>query len=126
MTGHLTKSNGDTYEGYWVKGKREGSGSYFYGTSGKVFVGEWGNDQPIAGIYQQAIKNPSEPGVMPVTTIIPAVKLQDPNGVIEESLNIVQKCRSDPFSSCVRAQTHSVCIFSGGSPIYGAMVGKSQ
>ena len=29
--------------------KREGSGSYFYAESGKVFVGEWANDLPKAG-----------------------------------------------------------------------------
>ena len=28
--------------------KREGSGSYFYAESGKVFVGEWVNDLPKA------------------------------------------------------------------------------
>lgn len=91
--GHLQKANGDTYEGYWVRGKREGQGSYFYGTSGKVFVGEWGNDQPVAGIYQQAVKNPAEPGQMPVTSILPEVKLEQPDAVIQESLDSVRQGR---------------------------------
>ena len=25
-------------------------------------MGEWANDQAVSGIYQQAIKNPAEPG----------------------------------------------------------------
>lgn len=50
-----------------MAGKREGAGSFFYEEKGKVFVGEWANDQPVAGVYQQAVKNPAEPGTQ--TTI---------------------------------------------------------
>ena len=60
---------------------REGSGSYFYAESGKVFVGEWANDLPKvgnrtcqtagwgranrknqrqAGVYTQANSNPEQ------------------------------------------------------------------
>lgn len=63
-SGHLKKQNGDTYEGYWVKGRREGAGSFFFNSSGKVFIGEWANDQPVAGVYQQAVKNRAEPGIV--------------------------------------------------------------
>jgi hypothetical protein len=47
--GHLTKSNGDTYEGYWVSNKCEGAGSYFYEATGKVYVGEWADNMPVSG-----------------------------------------------------------------------------
>ena len=68
------QANGDCYEGFWLNVRssverhfivyscraepgrvascqdmREGSGSYFYAESGKVFVGEWVSDLPKAG-----------------------------------------------------------------------------
>jgi len=49
----LTKRNGDHFEGKWVNDKREGQGSYFYCSKNKVFVGEWVNDQPKAGVYSE-------------------------------------------------------------------------
>lgn len=91
--GHLKKQNGDTYEGFWVKGRREGAGSYFYNSSGKVFIGEWANDQPVAGVYQQAVKNKAEPGKLPVTTTIPPIEVENPDKVVENALNEVRQGR---------------------------------
>ncbi|CAD7947745.1 unnamed protein product [Amoebophrya sp. A120] len=91
--GHLTKGNGDVYEGYWVKDAREGGGSYFYKSTGKVYVGEWAADQPIAGSFQQALKNPAEPGVLPVTNIVPNLQLQDSEEVLETALQHVRASR---------------------------------
>lgn len=39
---------------------REGSGSYFYAESGKVFVGEWVNDLPKAGTSNQGLRGSAE------------------------------------------------------------------
>eukprot|EP00392_Amoebophrya_sp_AT5.2_P000958 g960.t1 len=91
--GHLTKANGDVYEGYWVANGREGGGSYFYKSTGKVFVGEWAADQPIAGLFQQAIKNPAESGQLPVTTVVPPLQLEDGEDVLNAALANVRSSR---------------------------------
>lgn len=87
--GHLRKPNGDVYEGYWVGGKREGAGSYFYVQTGKVFVGEWGDDMPLSGVFEQALKNKSEAGILPVTSTLPEVELEDAKKVVGDGLEEV-------------------------------------
>jgi len=91
--GTLNKANGDCYEGYWLNDKREGSGSFFYAASGKVFVGEWSDDQPRAGVYTQAHDNPEQAAPVPVTTTLPRVRLAQPAEVLEEALLAVRKAR---------------------------------
>jgi len=91
--GTLNRSNGDSYEGYWLNDKREGSGSYFYAQSGKVFVGEWANDLPKAGVYTQAQPNPEQASPVPVTTTLPSVKLANPTDVLEKALAAVRELR---------------------------------
>lgn len=91
--GTLNKANGDCYEGYWLADKREGSGSFFYADSGKVFVGEWTNDLPKAGIYTQASANPEQAGGVPVTSILPHVRLALPTEVLEGALSAVRNAR---------------------------------
>lgn len=89
--GTLTKANGDCYEGYWLNDMREGSGSYFYAQSGKVFVGEWVNDLPKAGVYTQANSNPEQATPVPQTTVLPQVMLAFPNEVLEGALAAVRE-----------------------------------
>lgn len=89
--GTLTKANGDCYEGYWLNDMREGSGSYFYAESGKVFVGEWANDLPKAGVYTQANSNPEQATPVPQTTVLPPVMLAFPNEVLEGALAAVRE-----------------------------------
>eukprot|EP00420_Gonyaulax_spinifera_P030891 CAMPEP_0197880474 /NCGR_PEP_ID=MMETSP1439-20131203/8270_1 /TAXON_ID=66791 /ORGANISM="Gonyaulax spinifera, Strain CCMP409" /LENGTH=391 /DNA_ID=CAMNT_0043500029 /DNA_START=51 /DNA_END=1226 /DNA_ORIENTATION=- len=84
--GTLNKANGDCYEGYWLNDKREGSGSFFYAESGKVFVGEWANDLPKAGVYTQASPNPEQATQVPTTTTLPPVRLAMPTEVLEGAL----------------------------------------
>eukprot|EP00929_Paragymnodinium_shiwhaense_P043030 TRINITY_DN22181_c0_g1_i1.p1 TRINITY_DN22181_c0_g1~~TRINITY_DN22181_c0_g1_i1.p1 ORF type:complete len:408 (+),score=112.93 TRINITY_DN22181_c0_g1_i1:93-1316(+) len=91
--GTLNKANGDCYEGYWLEDKREGSGSYFYAQSGKVFVGEWANDLPKAGVYTQANPNPEQATPVPVTSTLPAVRLALPADVLEGALASVRNNR---------------------------------
>lgn len=91
--GTLNKANGDCYEGYWLVDKREGSGSYFYADSGKVFVGEWANDMPKAGIYTQANPNPEQATIVPVTSILPPARLALSAQVLEGALATVRKAR---------------------------------
>merc|ERR1711907_362917 len=43
--GTYTYSNGDTFEGGFIKGKREGKGVYHYADGIDSFEGEWWNDQ---------------------------------------------------------------------------------
>ena len=90
--GHLTKFNGDAYEGYFVEDRREGAGSYFYVATGKVFVGEWAGDGPKSGVYQQANKNPSEPGVLPVCyPQVPPTNLRDLDTTVAAALDTVKE-----------------------------------
>mmetsp|Transcript_105025 Transcript_105025/g.279444 ORF Transcript_105025/g.279444 Transcript_105025/m.279444 type:complete len:430 (-) Transcript_105025:44-1333(-) len=91
--GTLNKANGDCYEGYWLNDKREGSGSFFYAESGKVFVGEWANDLPKAGVYTQASPNPEQATSVPQTTTLPPVRLAMPTHVLEGALLAVRNAR---------------------------------
>merc|ERR1712187_950571 len=91
--GTLNRANGDSYEGYWLEDKREGSGSYFYAQSGKVFVGEWANDLPKAGVYTQANENPEQATPVPRTSVLPAVRLAMPAEVLEGALSAVRNAR---------------------------------
>eukprot|EP00443_Scrippsiella_acuminata_P043794 CAMPEP_0115370666 /NCGR_PEP_ID=MMETSP0270-20121206/106948_1 /TAXON_ID=71861 /ORGANISM="Scrippsiella trochoidea, Strain CCMP3099" /LENGTH=580 /DNA_ID=CAMNT_0002793495 /DNA_START=411 /DNA_END=2153 /DNA_ORIENTATION=+ len=91
--GTLNKANGDCYEGYWLNDKREGSGSFFYSESGKVFVGEWANDLPKAGIYTQASANPEQASGVPTTSVLPAIRLALPTEVLEGALAAVRNAR---------------------------------
>lgn len=91
--GTLNKANGDCYEGFWLHDKREGSGSHFYAESGKVFVGEWANDLPKAGVYTQANPHPEQATRVPVTSTLPPVRLAAPTQVLESALTAVRNAR---------------------------------
>jgi len=91
--GTLNKANGDCYEGYWLDDKREGHGSHFYAESGKVFVGEWANDLPKAGVYTQANPNPEQATEVPTTSVLPPVRLAMPAEVLEAALAAVRNVR---------------------------------
>eukprot|EP00933_Yihiella_yeosuensis_P042190 TRINITY_DN36725_c0_g1_i1.p1 TRINITY_DN36725_c0_g1~~TRINITY_DN36725_c0_g1_i1.p1 ORF type:complete len:399 (-),score=102.91 TRINITY_DN36725_c0_g1_i1:196-1392(-) len=97
--GTLNKANGDCYEGYWMNDKREGSGSYFYAESGKVFVGEWADDLPKAGVYTQANPNPNQATLVPTTSVLPPVMLALPAEVLEGALAAVRNARKS-FRAC--------------------------
>lgn len=92
--GTMNKANGDCYEGYWLRDKREGSGSYFYCSTGKVFVGEWVNDLPKAGVFSQAHSNPEQSAPVPTTSNLPAVRLTNPADVLEGALSSVRQNRT--------------------------------
>jgi len=91
--GTLNRANGDCYEGYWLNDKREGSGSHFYAESGKVFVGEWADDVPKAGVFTQASSNPEQATKVPTTTVLPPVRLALPADVLENALAAVRGSR---------------------------------
>ena len=55
--GVLTKRNGDHFEGNWIEDKREGQGSYFFSQKNQIFIGEWVNDMPKAGVYSEVVSN---------------------------------------------------------------------
>ena len=54
------RRNGDHFEGHWVNDKREGQGSYFFNQKNQVFVGEWVDDMPKAGVYSE-VEDPENP-----------------------------------------------------------------
>ena len=45
----------------------------------EVFVGEWLDDLPKAGIYTQAASNPEQASAVPETSVLPVLKLKYPN-----------------------------------------------
>jgi len=97
--GTLNKANGDCYEGNWLNDSREGSGSYFYAASGKVFVGEWADNLPKAGVYTQAHPNPEQATAVPTTSTLPPVRLAQPVEVLEGALAAVRLARKS-YRAC--------------------------
>jgi len=98
--GILTKRNGDHFEGQWVNDKREGNGSYFFSSKNKVFVGEWVDDTPKAGIYSD-VDDPSEiKSNQPkqfndayVISEIPQIGLANPSDVLQNALEDAKQSR---------------------------------
>eukprot|EP00455_Lapot_gusevi_P045060 TRINITY_DN5725_c0_g4_i2.p1 TRINITY_DN5725_c0_g4~~TRINITY_DN5725_c0_g4_i2.p1 ORF type:complete len:452 (-),score=55.59 TRINITY_DN5725_c0_g4_i2:81-1436(-) len=119
--GTLTKANGDQFEGEWLNDKREGQGTYFYRATSKVYDGEWVNDIPKCGVYTavqlppEAMKHPLaslRQANQPVaaapqtpadrilaraatrTAALPELKLVEPDNVIAEQIESIQKSRA--------------------------------
>jgi hypothetical protein len=98
--GVLTKRNGDHFEGQWVNDKREGQGSYFFASKNKVFVGEWVDDMPKAGVYSEvedpdAIKQNKPKQFTDAYDLpnIPQIKLENPSNVLEDALEEAKQAR---------------------------------
>lgn len=76
---------------------REGQGSYFYAQKNKLFVGEYVEDNPKAGIYTEVEENeygqePKERGFDDIPPI-PVLGLRDPIKVLEKSFQRVRQRR---------------------------------
>ena len=41
----------DKYYGHWEEGRKEGQGYYYFWETNRVYIGEWHEDIPRAGIY---------------------------------------------------------------------------
>jgi len=98
--GVLTKRNGDHFEGQWVNDKREGQGSYFFASKNKVFVGEWVDDMPKAGVYSAVddpdyIKSTRPKHFTDAYELpdIPQIKLDNPSDVLENALEEAKQAR---------------------------------
>lgn len=99
--GVLTKRNGNHFEGNWVNDMREGQGSYFYAQKNKLFVGEFAEDIPKAGIYTE-VQDENEL-LMPSKSDklrdfddippIPVLGLVDPKGVLDKAFKITRARR---------------------------------
>jgi len=96
----LTKRNGDHFEGQWVNDKREGQGSYFFASKNKVFVGEWVDDMPKAGVYSEVedpdqvkINRPKQFTDAYELPNIPSIKLGNPAEVLEDALEEAKQSR---------------------------------
>ena len=98
--GILEKSNGDKYYGYWNSDMKEGQGYYWYSKTGKVYLGEWHEDCPRCGIFTDVsddrlhldLSKITDPKDIPAQ--IPELNLNNPEGVLEESINSVYFIRS--------------------------------
>ncbi len=100
--GVLTKRSGDHFEGHWVNDNREGQGSYYFSSKGKLFVGEWVNDQPKSGVYTEVEDEEAEKMKTGMTHFdhpyemphLPATKLKYPTEVLEEAMEKAKKERA--------------------------------
>ena len=79
-------SNGNMYEGLGMDGLKEGSGRYFYASTGKVYEGEWAEDQPRCGEYREPTADEEarfcEPGVRKQKFDLPELALLEPQEVL--------------------------------------------
>lgn len=102
--GTLTRANADVYEGEWLNGKREGAGIYYYKTKEKIYDGEWVNDIPKCGVYTSAEEffedisdindDPMDvPRFKKRARPIPTLRLADPDTVLAEQIEKIQKSR---------------------------------
>jgi hypothetical protein len=98
--GILEKKNDDKYYGYWNNGLKEGQGYFYYCSTGKIYLGEWHEDAPRCGIftdvddenikkeYNKHFKAEDSP------SLIPIIKLNNPEGILEDSINKVHFLRN--------------------------------
>ena len=99
--GVLTKRNGDHFEGQWVNDKREGQGSYYFMEKNQVYVGEWVDDIPKAGVFSEVDDNENpvpqrendftEPYI---PQPFPSIKLKNPTEVLNDAMMTVKKDRT--------------------------------
>ena len=98
--GILEKKCGDKYYGFWNIGKKEGQGYYYYYNTGKIYLGEWHDDNPRCGIFTDVegdtvkidISKITDPKDIP--SPIPELNLKAPEEVLEESINNVHFLRN--------------------------------
>lgn len=96
----LTRRNGDHYEGHWVNDMKEGQGSYFYSDRNKIFVGEWVEDKPKAGIYSGVTDDQKHEAKNEHYTDadeevhLPELKLKNPEQVLRQALQDVKVDRT--------------------------------
>ena len=91
--------NGHKYYGYWSNDLKEGQGYYYYSDTGKIYLGEWHENVPKAGIFsdvndekvkryvEETYKSPDK------TPQIPVLKLKNPGAILEESISHVHFVR---------------------------------
>lgn len=99
--GVLTKRSGDHFEGHWIEDLREGQGSYFYSQKNQVFIGEWVNDMPRAGIYSEVLQHEPKPPreqnfdddyILPD---IPVIGLKNTTDVLKRAMEKTRRDRTD-------------------------------
>ena len=92
--GCYSKANGDYFEGYYFKDKKEGEGSYFFNATSKLYVGEWVDDAPKAGVYSE-VENPQVRKYMHPEYFtdtyelppMPPLDLQNPQSVVKTAMD---------------------------------------
>jgi hypothetical protein len=98
--GILEKKSGDKYYGYWNEGFKEGQGYYYYYQKGKIYMGEWHEDAPRCGVYtdvdDENVKKEFKKHfrALDAEAQIPALKLQNPEGLLEECIDGVHFVRN--------------------------------
>lgn len=84
--GTYNVANGNLYEGLWMHGLKEGSGRFFYAATGKVYEGEWAEDQPRCGEYREPSSEEAtrfcEPTVRKESFGLPELGLVDAREVV--------------------------------------------
>ena len=98
--GILEKQNGDKYYGFWNMGLKEGQGYYYYYKTAKIYLGEWHEDNPRCGIFtdveddtvKEDLEKITDPKEIP--SDMPELCLENPEAVLEESINQVHFIRN--------------------------------
>ncbi|XP_006894775.1 PREDICTED: MORN repeat-containing protein 3 [Elephantulus edwardii] len=86
--GMLRLKNGNRYEGQWQKDMKNGPGCFFHLDHGQLFKGFWVDDMPKCGTMTDFGR---EQAPAPTKFPIPQIKIQDPDGVLEEALSSFKK-----------------------------------
>jgi hypothetical protein len=102
--GVLEKKTGDKYYGHWNEGLKEGQGYYYYSETGKIYLGEWHEDVPRCGIFtdvddenlKKEVKKHFK--VEDAPPLIPELKLDVPDFILEDSINSVHFLRNIKLS----------------------------
>lgn len=98
--GVLEKKNDDKYWGNWNKDLKEGQGYYYYSQTGKIYLGEWLEDNPRCGIFtdvdddnlKKEFKKHFKAEDPP--SLIPKLRLKYPEAILEESIENVLTMKS--------------------------------
>ncbi|KAJ3064306.1 hypothetical protein HDU98_012270 [Podochytrium sp. JEL0797] len=88
--GVVLEPTGDRYEGMWLDDLKEGPGKYIYKAKRQMYEGEWSKGSPKCGTL---VDLPPLQGQMPKKYPIPAIKLADPDAVLENQREEIREMR---------------------------------
>ena len=95
--GTFTKVSGECFEGYWLKDMKHGQGSFYYGNSNRIYVGEWVENVAKCGIFTEVEDDEAGQPYRPKyftdpdqTPNLPNLGLLNPNKVLREAIETIR------------------------------------